>query len=126
MSDAPGFKFSAKVSRLDLAERLGRNPLTGDSVLSSVYHTSVEKLDRELIIGGAAQRIVFEKTNTREGFRTYVSKYGREVANSYENGWRFRCSANKEGDEIVLYVYKIRATIADKERRAEKRGRKSL
>lgn len=112
------FARSFRVSPEKLQERVGIRNNNGNRA----YHTEAVYCAEDLTVGGDAQRYTFPDTHARSGFRTYISMYGRETLKSYENGWRFATSENLEGEEIVLYVRKIKADVEEK--RSFKRPRR--
>lgn len=89
--------------------------------LHAVYYPIAAMLAKNLKPDDLATRIVFKVKNNREGFRTYLSQYGREILNSYENGWRFSSRFVDEDGQFVIWVWKTAATVKDKEQRSHTR-----
>jgi len=89
--------------------------------LHAVYHPIAARLAKTLKLDDLATSVVFKVKNNREGFRTYLSQYGREVLNSYENGWRFSSRFVDEGGLYIVWVWKTAATMDDKKQRSHSR-----
>lgn len=118
------FKRSYKISPDEYREKIGAAASNGNGA-HRMYHEEAVFCANSLIVGGEAQRYTFDDTHAREGFRTYISGYGRNVLNCYENHWRFRTSSKNEGDELALYVLKVKAAPEEKEQRSYKRPPKT-